>query len=87
MSEPSIAAARGILAAADRSLEQAERQLEKVRAEIDEANRTRGELAVERQEHEHALANLTARQVAEHEARQRQLRAQEFRPCGAGTRT
>jgi chromosome segregation ATPase len=77
MSEPSIAAARGILQDADRALEQAERQLEKVRAEIDAANRAKGELVAERVAHEHALANATARHQQECEARRRELRAQE----------
>jgi chromosome segregation ATPase len=77
MTEPSIAAARGILADADRALEQAERQLEKVRAEIDAANRAKGELVAERAEHEHALANATARHQQECEARRRELRAVE----------
>jgi chromosome segregation ATPase len=77
MTTETITSARGILKTADSWLERAERQLAEVQAEIDTANRKKGELAEERQAHEKALADLTAKQVAEHEARIKEISVRE----------
>jgi uncharacterized protein (DUF3084 family) len=77
MSTETIPAARGILATCDQWLERLEVQLALVRAEVDAFNRQRGEMAVKQLAHQNALAELSARQVAEHEARKRELAGRE----------
>jgi DNA repair protein RadC len=73
MSEPSISAARGILANADRLLVQLENQLEHVKAANDRATQEAAGHAAEKAAHQKALSDLTAKQVAEHEARRREI--------------
>jgi predicted nucleic acid-binding Zn-ribbon protein len=77
MTHPMIVTARETLENAAEWLRKADAQIEKVQAEVDAGNRRLGEITAKEAAHEKRLQDLTARQVAEHEARRRELRAEE----------
>jgi hypothetical protein len=70
---PIFAGARASLAAAGAAIDQAEARYSAARAATDRANVEQGERAAELAAHKAALAELTMRQVAEQEARRREI--------------
>jgi chromosome segregation ATPase len=73
MSDLLFAGARAALAAVDKAIDSLEARYSAARAAIDKANAEQGERAAELAAHKAHLAELTMSQVAEQEARRRDI--------------